>query len=269
MRDFVAFFFKGLFLFFTKRQFRTFTRLFFFNSFKGRYKECKTSIDGFNMRVADMKSFIYQYQEIFVYEFYAFKTRSERPVIYDCGANVGTSVLYFFKNYPKAKIVAFEPSPSIFRLLELNVKRNNVQQAILNQQAVWIKNETLVFNDEGADGGSIHTISNAKKVNVAAIDFLQTLQKEEKIDFLKIDIEGAENELIPHIAPALYKIENIFIEYHSLNGQKQTLDKLLSVLSENNFRYFIRHAIDRNRPFVNKKQDQYMDMQLNIFGYKN
>ncbi len=270
MKDFLSFFFKGLFFFFAKRQFRTFMRLFFLTSFIGRYKECKVSAGGFKIRVADLKSFIFQYLEIFIYEFYAFKTQSSNPVIYDCEANVGTSVLYFSKNYPKAKIVAFEPSPAIFRLLEMNLKNNNVaQNIILNKQAVWIKNETLVFNDEGADGGSLHAISNTKKVNVEAIDFLLTLQKEEKIDFLKIDIEGAEMELVPHIAPALHKVENIFIEYHSFNGQEQTLDKLLSVLTKHNFRYFIRHAIDRKKPFVNKKQDVNMDMQLNIFGYKN
>lgn len=269
MKDFIAFFFKGLFLFITKRPFRTFVRLYFQNSFIKRFQERKVSIDGFKITVADMKSFVYQYQEIFVYEFYAFKTNSPEPVIYDCGANIGTSLLYFKKKYPKARINAYEPSPNVYRLLDSNVKKNNLLDVQLKQEAVWIKDETLTFSDEGADGGSIYTVSNAPKVNIRAIDFLEILKKENKIDFLKIDIEGAEHELIPHIVPALNKVENIFIEYHSFNGKEQRLDKILAILTEHQFRYFIRHANDRKTPFINKKQDQDMDMQLNIFGYKN
>ena len=269
--DFLIFLFKGIFLFFTNRQFRTFVRLLFQNSFIKRYQEHNVSIEGNKIRVADMKSFVYQYREIFLYEFYAFNTNAVQPVIYDCGANIGSSVLYFKKKYPQAKITAYEPSPKVYRLLEANVKKNNLRDIRLNQQAVWIKEEMLTFNDEGADGGSIYAVSNTQKVNIQAIDFLETMQKEDKIDFLKIDIEGAEHELIPHIAPALHKVENIFIEYHSFNGQVQRLDNILTILTQHQFRYFIRHAIDRKAPFINKKQNQNqdMDMQLNIFAYKN
>jgi len=269
MKDFLAFFFKGAFLFLTKRPFRTFVWLYFQNSFIKRFRERKVSVDGFKVSVADMKSFVYQYLEIFVYEFYAFKANSDQPVIYDCGSNVGTSILYFKKQYPRSIITAYEPSPNIYRLLDANVKKNNLSDIKLKQQAVWTKNETLTFNDEGADGGSIYSVSNAPKVSVEAIDFIEVLQKESKIDFLKIDIEGAEHDLIPHIAPALNRVENIFIEYHSFNGKEQKLDKILAILTQHHFRYFIRHSIDRKTPFINKKQDQDMDMQLNIFGYKN
>ncbi|MGB3947496.1 MAG: FkbM family methyltransferase [Bacteroidia bacterium] len=219
--------------------------------------------------MADINSFLWQYYEIFVLKFYAFNTSSEHPVIYDCGSNIGTSILFFAKKYPKARIVAYEASPYIYSILKKNIELNQIKNVVLHQNAVWINNETLEFNDEGSDSGSIHSISNSKKIKVQAIDFLETLNKETKIDMLKIDIEGAEAELIPHIGFALHKVEKIFLEYHTFPGKKQNLDAILLILTQNNFRYYIRHANNRKVPFINTAKDKDMDMQLNIFAYKD
>ncbi len=268
MKDFISYFFKGFILLFTNSNFRTFTWLFLNNSVKKRYTEYVVSANSYTFLVADMKSFVWQYQEIFLHHFYAFNTTSERPVIYDCGANIGTSVIFFANSYPKAKIVAFEASPYIYGILKKNIENNNIKNAILYQNAVWTKNEELEFSDEGGDSGSIYSIANTKKVKVKAIDFLEILNKEEHIDMLKMDIEGAENDLIPHIASAFHKIDKMFIEYHSFNNEKQRLDEILSLLKQNKFRYYIRHVNNRKSPFIDIAKDKDMDMQLNIFAYK-
>ena len=268
MKDFISFFFKGLYLFFIDVNFRTFVKLFFMNGGKKRYTEYVVKANRYKICVADMKSFIWQYQEIFAYNFYAFNTVLESPVIYDCGANIGTSVLFFSKNYPKAKIIAFEASPYIFSILKRNVEINKITNVTAHQNAVWIKDETLEFGEEGADSGSIHSRADVKKVKVQALDFLKILENEKRIDLLKIDIEGAEMQLLPHISPIFHKVEKIFIEYHSFNDQEQKLDELLSLLSKNDFRYYIRHGNDRKKPFIDIAREKEMDMQLNIFAYK-
>lgn len=268
MKDFISYFFKGLFLFFTNSNFRTFARLFLNNSIKKRYTEYEVSVNSFKITVADMKSFVWQYQEIFLNNFYAFNTTSEQPVIYDCGSNIGTSILFFANRFPKAKLVAFEASPYIYGILKKNIENNKIKNAILHQNAVWIKNVELEFNDEGGDSGSIHSITNTKKVKVQAIDFLEALNKEDKIDMLKMDIEGAENDVLPHIKSALYKIDKLFIEYHSFNNEEQRLDEILVLLRMNKFRYYIRHVNNRKSPFIDIAGDKDMDMQLNIFAYK-
>ena len=150
-----------------------------------------------------------------------------------------------------------------------DIENNNIKNVVLNQNAVWTKNEELEFSDEGGDSGSIYSIANTKKVKVQAIDFLEALNKEDKIDMLKMDIEGAENDVIPHIASALYKIDKIFIEYHSFNNGEQRLDEILSLLKQNKFRYYIRHVNNRKSPFIDTAKDKEMDMQLNIFAFKN
>ena len=49
------------------------------------------------------RSFYDTYKEIFEENIYQFYSSSESPVIIDCGANMGLSVLYFAEKYPKAK----------------------------------------------------------------------------------------------------------------------------------------------------------------------
>lgn len=268
MKDFISFNFKNIFLFLTDSNFRTFTRLFLFDIGKKRYMQHKVRFNNNRILVADMKSFVWQYFEIFVNQSYTFKTNSENPIIYDCGANIGTSILFFANSYPKAKIVAFEASPYIYEILKKNIEDNNIKNVVLNQNAVWTKNEELEFSDEGGDSGSIYAIANIKKVKVQAIDFLEALNKEDKIDMLKMDIEGAENDVIPHIASALHKIDKMFIEYHSFNNGEQRLDEILFLLKQNKFRYYIKHVNNRKSPFIDTAKDKEMDMQLNIFAYK-
>jgi len=268
MKDFFSFLFKGLYFFLTDANYRTFIRLFFIGMSKKRYTEYSIRVNGFKILVADMKSFIWQYQEIFVHHFYAFNTTSDKPVIYDCGANIGSSVLFFSRTYPSAKIIAFEASPYVYWVLQQNIENNNVANVTAHQKAAWINNDSLEFNEEGADSGSIYSISNTKKIKVQAVDLLQELLKEDKIDLLKMDIEGAENDLLPHIGCALHKIANFFIEYHSFNNSEQRLDEILSLLRHNGFRYYIRHVNNRKKPFIDLAKDKDMDMQLNIFAYK-
>ncbi|EEP6084730.1 FkbM family methyltransferase [Salmonella enterica] len=50
-----------------------------------------------------------------------------KPVIVDCGANIGTSVLHFLGEYPQARVVALEPAPDNFALLELNTRGLDVE----------------------------------------------------------------------------------------------------------------------------------------------
>jgi uncharacterized protein (DUF927 family) len=88
---------------------------------------------------------------------------------------------------------------------------------------------------------------------------------------LKMDIEGAENDVILDCGNSLKKVQNIFIEYHSYMNSQQKLSELLNVLEQNNFRYFIRNDSSRNMPLINKtnKSNPTMDLQLNIFGYRD
>lgn len=266
MKLFLEIAFKNTYKFLTNSNYRTFLKLAFLYGNKPRYSRTNINVLDFRMTLVDPLSFIWQFQEIFVDEIYKFKSLAGSPVIFDCGANVGTSCLYFKKLFPGSKIKAFEADPEIAKVLSSNL--GNTQGVEVIGKAVWINNNGIEISLEGADAASIY--SNKNKVKVDSVRLRDLIEAEEKIDMLKIDIEGAEIEVIKDCRENLYKVENIFIEFHSFINFKQELDIVLRILAENNFRYFIKQPMDRNIPFINKTNKNYpeMDLQLNIFAYK-
>lgn len=260
--------FMGLRNFITNPRQRTFMKLAFLFGGKERYKKGKINFEGFKFIVPDYKSFLWQYKEIFAEESYKFNPDSKEPVIYDCGANVGTSCSYFKRIYPKCTIKAFEADPKIARYLKENLNANGLNDVEVIDKAVWVNDSGVKLNIEGADGSSIY--AEGEKQKVGSIRLKNLLEKEERIDMLKMDIEGAENDVILDCGNSLKIVNNIFIEYHSYTNSQQKLSELLNVLEQNNFRCFIRNDSSRNTPLINKtnKSNPAMDLQLNIFGYK-
>ena len=220
--------------------------------------------------VPDCLSFIFQFKEIFAYESYKFNSDSTKPVIIDCGSNVGLSCLYFYNIFPRSHILAFEADPQIFKYLIENLKRSNIYESVeaLNK-AVWINEDGIELTQEGADGSSIYT--SGTKIKVDSVRLKNIISNQERIDLLKIDIEGAESEVIKDCDENFKNVERIFVEYHSFAGRKQDLNEILEVLTKNGFRYSINSIYNREQPFINKinENNPEMDLQLNIFAYKN
>ncbi len=222
---------------------------------------------GFIFDIPDLQSFIWQFKEIFVDEIYKFNSNNKQPIIFDCGANVGTSCLYFKQLFPNAKIKAFEADPMIGSVLQSNLSKNGINDVEIINKAVWIDDNGIDFGSEGADGGSINASNN--KIKIESLRLKDFLEKEEKIDLLKIDIEGAEYEVLIDCKDDLKNVQNIFVEYHSWNSATQKLSEILSIFETNGFRYYIEDISKRKHPFVNHNQDVNMDLQLNIFGYRD
>ena len=133
---------------------------------------------------------------------------------------------------------------------------------------MWVNNKNLTFNSDGADGGSLLG-SSKNKVVVKAIRLKNLLEKENNIDFLKIDIEGAEIEVIKDCQRSLDKVQNIFIEYHSFINMKQSLQIILEILTKNGFRYYLDTINKPIHPYLDIDGESSMDLQVNIFGKKN
>ncbi|MDQ0640901.1 hypothetical protein QF042_004466 [Pedobacter sp. W3I1] len=91
----------------------------------------------------------------------------------------------------------------------------------------------------------------------------------QKIDFLKIDIEGAEYLVLKDIEDNLSNVENLFIEYHSSPDCKQTLSEILGILTKSGFRFYIKEAWDNLPiPFEHRLYKPFWDLQLNIFAFR-
>lgn len=233
-----------------------------------RYKLTDVKFGNYRLQVPDVMSFLWQHKEIFADEFYYFKTESAQPVIFDCGANIGMSVLYFKKRHPNARILAFEAEPGIAALLRQNLNTNGINDITIIDKAVWTNEEGILFGSESADSSSIFSTSSKRKI--ASVRLKDYLQKEAQVDFLKIDIEGAELEVLDDCRDSLANVKNLFVEFHSYIGNPQGLAGVVKVFEENGFRYFVDTNQHRLKPFVNHRYrgNDVMDLQLNIFGWR-
>ncbi|MVM41176.1 FkbM family methyltransferase [Spirosoma sp. HMF3257] len=234
-----------------------------------RNQAIDVTFGAYRFRVPDALSFVWQYREIFVDEFYKFTTTNPNPVIFDCGTNIGTSVVYFRQNYPNARIVAFEADEHISATLQANLKQNQISGVEVVTKAVWTDDEGIWFGSDQADSASIFSQTDRKLV--PSVRLRDVLLRETHIDMLKMDIEGAESAVLTDCHDALAHVQNLFVEFHAYLNHPQTLADVMKVLEDSGFRYYINTSQYRHAPLVNRRYNgnDTMDLQLNIFAYRN
>lgn len=204
-------------------------------------------------------------KEIFVDKMYEFKTATDSPRIIDCGANIGLSTIHFKRAYPGASITAIEPDSTICAMLKKNLQSFGFNDVIVLCKAAWTDDAGVNFISSGGVGGRINS-STKQDIITPSVRLRDLLQ--EPVDFLKIDIEGAEYDLLKDCADSLGNVKNLFIEYHSMEKNEQQLDQILKFLKDAGFKYYIKEAWDNQpHPFINERRNIY-DLQLNIFAYR-
>jgi len=134
-------------------------------------------------------------------------------IVLDCGANVGTFAR-FALDAGAGKIIAIEPAPDNLECLRRNFKKEIEDgRLVIYPKGVWDKEDFLEFlvdpENQAADSFVIHR-QGAKaiaKVPLTTIDNLVTELKLERVDFIKMDIEGAE-------VKALYGAKATLAKFH-------------------------------------------------------
>ena len=228
----------------------------------GRSRVC-----GHEVHYSDAFGFLHSVNEIFKGRVYEFRAKSDAPFIVDAGANIGLSVLFFKRLYPNARVLAFEPDDKIFPLLQRNV--GALSDVDLHQSAAWTESTDLTFHSEGSLAGSSeiafgdNTISTTVKAERLA-DFIRGRH----VDFLKIDIEGAENAVLFDVADDLDGVDHLFFEYHSSPDKPQRLGQLLELVSKRGFRYVINGPVGPSHPFLDKMPFGF-DLQLNVSCFRH
>lgn len=202
--------------------------------------------------------FLSNYKDIFVLKSYFFKTKNKNPFIIDCGSHIGISVLYFKYLYPKAQVLAFEANPTIFTLLQKNIKQNKVKGVRLVHAAVGNMNGVVKFytankNVKHSLGDSMvknfwYNPKNYDTVKVPSKKLSQYITR--RVDLLNLDIEGAEGAVLKEIEHTLPYVHEIIMEYHGNDThQRNNLKDILTILKRNGFIFSIREPATLLRPF--------------------
>jgi FkbM family methyltransferase len=182
------------------------------------------------------------YEDIFLRKQYEFETESPAPVIVDAGSNIGLAILFFKRRFPRATVLGFEPDPTTFELLTRNVEVNRLEGVRLRNEALYDGREAVdLFGDPSAPGSPQMTTSGDRLPGAARRVPATRLSEHvtEPVDFLKVDIEGAERIVLDELEEAgrLSLVGRMAIEYHHHMAGEDELGGLLATLERAGFGY--------------------------------
>jgi len=228
-------------------------------------------ISGLNIIFHSYQHFYPVYDDVFIKKFYYFETDSPQPFILDCGSNTGNATIFFKLLYPNAHILSFEPTSLNFRLLEKNIKNNNIKNVSLFQKALFNKKGKIkLYNVQSSLGSRIFDKNHPAQDYEIVDSVLLSEYINKPVDLIKMDIEGAETAVITDLDEnkKLDFVQKIILEYHYYPGQntytsQNSLIKILQILEKNKFAYQI-HNDTIKLPFKENKDEKY----LLIFAYK-
>lgn len=135
------------------------------------------------------------YEQVFVEKQYEFPELDNVEFIIDAGANIGLASVYLLTKYPKAQVIAIEPDPENLAIAELNLRPFG-SRCHLIEGAIWHTSSSLSIqrSDQGHWATSVSEETNRgdSKVQGFTINEITSRFGFDKIDLLKVDIEGAE-----------------------------------------------------------------------------
>jgi len=199
--------------------------------------------DGIKCVIRD-KSDAIAFFEIFFLDSYNFLkgfSINKNDVVIDIGAHIGYFTVFASKQAVQGKIYSFEPSSNSFKILKKNISINNLKNVFAENLGV-LKNSghaTLFVNENYAITNSIFKNDKPEfsKEDISIISIPDIVKKYQinKIDFLKLDCEGSEYEIILNLPKdVLKKIVKISVEVHS-NIENYQFNDLYDFLKANNF----------------------------------
>jgi len=171
----------------------------------------------------------------------------KNDVVIDIGAHVGYFTLYAAKRAQTGMVISFEPTKESFSVLKNNVKINNFQNILINNLAVArISESRTFFVDKKYGISNTFYESNAglekEIVQTTTLDEIYDKYNLENIDFLKMDCEGAEFEIILNTSTEiLKKIKKISMEIHE-DMVPHKVEELIVKLSKNGFTINIKNS---------------------------
>ncbi len=227
-----------------KKIISTWINVFIFRRFNSSNK--KATIAGYKVNFLDFDFLTVLYREIFLENQYYFISEKKSPFIIDCGSNIGISVLYFKMLYPNSRIITFEPGEEAYLCLEENVK-NNTPGSVKNYRAAISGKEGKIdffYDKERVGSLEMSTFHDRMPRQMRRVDsYVLSKFINEDVDFLKIDIEGAEIDVLEELKASkkLDFVRQMVVEYHHhISSEMDCFSTLLQILEDAGFGYQIK-----------------------------
>jgi len=226
-----------------------------------------TDVAGFRLRYLEAEWMRYLYREVFAEREYWFATDNPRPVILDCGSNIGMAILFFKSLYPEARITAFEPAPWACAAIEDTLRANALTNVSVHNAALAETEGTLeLFHDPSHPGSAVMSVFRERMdgatVRVPAVRLSRHITG--PVDFLKLDVEGSELAVLRDLAAsgAIGSIRQMVIEvHHHMSPTVDNLSECLALLEGNGFGYQLTSA----QVFTPITRGQFQDVLVHAY----
>ena len=140
------------------------------------------------------------------------------PII-DAGANIGASTVYLARKFPDSKVIALEPERENFALLEKNT--SSLRNVNCIRKALWHEQTSMnLFDPSGGtiafsvSGVGLEGSPTGQNVDCVTIESLCNQFEIDSIGFLKLDIEGAEKQVLENSAGWMDRVQILAVELH-------------------------------------------------------
>lgn len=200
--------------------------------------------------------------EIFLEEEYG--SVPHGAVVIDLGANIGVFTIYAAATAREVRVYAYEPMPEFFAVLNENVRLNRNSESVQAFNCA-VASEVGARHLDIGDAGFFFprfvdsaSNKNSKTLAVRCTTLAQILKSNhlDHVDFLKMDCEGAEYEILYSTALSdLKRINEIRMEYHNLDSDTRHVDGLKRFFAENGFRVTHQHATSETNGTLWVKRD--------------
>jgi len=178
---------------------------------------------------------IYPAIQIFLGQEYKFSCKSDPKTVVDAGANIGLTSVIFANRFPKANILAIEPEQGNFEQAKRNLAPYPNVKVI--HAALWCNSDGIRLVDPGLGEWGFQTTSAtgaSDDILVKSLTVSDIINENDwgHIDILKMDIEGAEVEVLSESRSWIEKIGLMITELH--DGEREQSSRVF-YKNTNNF----------------------------------
>jgi FkbM family methyltransferase len=179
----------------------------------------------------------------------------EGDVVLDLGAYCGATVWSFAKVVGvNGRVYGFEPDPVNYEVLRKNVEYHKLSNVVTINKGVWSASGSLLFQGEGNMGSGISIVQsravNQYAIQVVTLNDFCAEYNITRIDYIKMDIEGAEVEVLKASGDVIGKYKpRLIIEPHVV-GTHLVTDEVCEILSGYGYKTEILAQADLPLPLI-------------------
>lgn len=173
------------------------------------------------------------FEAVFMWHHYPLEIVGFEPdTIIDCGAHVGFFTCLASATFPNARLICLEPNPNNYARLSCHVRQNGISAQLI--EAAASTEEGLVSFVGGGFRGAVVPDERQDSIGVRAVCFNDIIREQRSEALVvKMDVEGAEHQLLPALVPILPEKSAVFLEWH---GNRASWIEAMEMMSRAGFK---------------------------------